>query len=142
MKAIRTQDQQVEKEKPGFGELLGRLANESSQLVRAEITLAKEEAKEKITRSADSIKFFALAALLGLGAFLASSTFLIFLLAVWLPIWASAAIVALALGVGALLAVWAGSVRWQRVNLKLEQTMETLEEDKRWIKQLESARQS
>jgi len=135
MKAMRAMKEEADK--PSFGELIGRLATESSQLVRAEITLAKREVSEKVEKSADSAKLFAVGAVFGLGALFSFCAFVIYALGAWLPLWASAGIVTLAFGLGAFLSVRSGISRWQRINLKPEQTIETLEEDKRWIKKLE-----
>ena len=133
MRAIRSD----EAEKKSFGELIGRLATESSQLVRAEIELAKREVGQKVVQSADSGKFFAIGAVMGLGALFSFCLFFIYALNVWLPLWASAGIVMIVFGIGAFVAVMSGITRWRRINLKPEQTIETLEEDKRWIKKLE-----
>jgi len=137
MKAMRAEAA----EKHSFGELIGRLATESGQLVKAEIALAKREMSDKVTEKAEGAKFFAIGAVLGLSALFSFTAFLIYALGAWLPLWLSAAIVALAFGISAYLAVRAGINKWQHVNLKPEQTIETLEEDKRWIKKLESAGQ-
>jgi len=136
MKAIRAQEPQ-NMEKPSFGELIGRLATESSQLVRDEIALAKQEVSEKITRSADSGKYIAAGAVLGFITIFSFCAFLILALAVWLPAWLSALIVTAAFGIAAFFTINAGITKWRSVNMNLEQTMETLEEDKRWIKQLD-----
>lgn len=132
---MRAQEQQGEK--PTFGELIGRLATESGELVRAEIALAKREITDKVEQSADSGKMFAIGAVLGLATLFSFSAFLIFVLAVFLPLWAAAGLVTLAFGIGAFVAVKAGLSKWRNINLKPEQTLETLEEDKRWIKQLD-----
>jgi len=136
MKAVRAQEQQ-QMEKPSFGELIGRLATESSQLVRDEIALAKQEVSYKLTRSVDSGKFFAVGAVLGLITLFSFVAFLILTLAIWLPAWLSALIVTVAFGGAAFYAINVALTKWRNMNLNLDQTMETLEEDKRWIKQLD-----
>jgi cytochrome c biogenesis protein CcdA len=137
MKAMRAMKEKEEEEKPTFGELIGRLATESSQLVRAEIALAKQEMREKVEQSTDSVKLIAVGAVFGLVTIFSFCAFLIYLLATWLPLWASAGIVTILFGLGAFLSIMSGISRWRQVNLKPEQTIETLEEDKRWIKKLE-----
>jgi len=136
MKAVRAQEPQ-HMDKPSFGELIGRLANESSQLVRDEIALAKQEVGEKVTRSVDSGKFIAAGAVFGLVTLLAFCAFLILTLAIWLPAWLSALLVTMVFGGAAFFAINAGIKKWRSTNLHLDQTMETLEDDKRWIKQLD-----
>jgi Flp pilus assembly protein TadB len=139
MKAMKAQDQQIEK--PSFGELISRLATESGQLVKDEIALAKQEVGQKILQSADSGKLFAVGGVLGIGALFCLCAFLILGIGVWLPLWVSAFLVMCVFGVAAFSAFRLGISRWRNFNKGLEQTMETLEEDKRWIKQLDSARQ-
>jgi len=135
MKAMRAMKE--EEDRPTFGELIGRLATESSQLVRAEIALAKQELRQKLEVSTEPIKLIAAGAVLGLVTLFSFCAFLIYLLATWLPLWASAGIVTILFGLGAFLSIMSGINRWRRINLKPEQTLETLEEDKRWIKKLE-----
>jgi VIT1/CCC1 family predicted Fe2+/Mn2+ transporter len=139
MKAMRAVKEEMKEEadRPSFGELIGRLATDSNQLVRAEITLAKREVSQKIEESADSVKLLAIGAVFGFGALISFCAFFIFVLATWLPLWASAGIVTVLFGLGAFLAIMSGISRWRQNNLKPEQTIETLEEDKRWIKKLE-----
>jgi pilus assembly protein TadC len=136
MKAMRA-IKPDEYERPSFGELIGRLANESGQLVRAEIALAKREMGDKVQKSTEGAKFFAAGAVFGLAALFCLCAFLIFALGAWLPLWAAAGIVTLAFGIGTFIAVRMGIERWRRINLKPEQTIETLEEDKKWIKKLD-----
>jgi len=136
MRAIKAQEQQ-QMEKPSFGELIGRLATESSQLVREEFSLAKHEIVEKFSQSAESGKLFAAGAVLGLGAIFSFCAFLILVLDIWLPAWAAAGLVTLSFGIATYLALQTGLTKWRSLNKNLDQTMETLEEDKRWIKDLD-----
>ena len=119
-----------------FGELLGELANNSAALVRDEIELAKQEMSEKVTRLRSGAVTVAVGGLL---AFVALLTFV------------AAAVAGLshvmdtglaALVVGGALALVGGGIamsglrRLKQTSLKPQQTIETLEEDKEWLKQL------
>src|ERR1044071_10295170 len=104
MRAIKAQEQ-WQMDKPTFGELIGRLATESSQLVRDEIALAKHEVSDKIEKSTESGKLLAGGMVLGLGALFSFCAFLILALGIWLPMWASAFLVMLLFGGGAFFAI-------------------------------------
>ena len=80
------------------GELLRELGDEISALLRAEIALAKVEIAEKTKPALASAGMFGGTALLGLGAFGALTACLIALIALALPVWAAALIVAVAYG--------------------------------------------
>jgi hypothetical protein len=123
-------------QRESFGELLGELANNSAALVRDEIELAKQEMREKVSVLRSGAVTIAVGGLL---AFVALLTL------------AAAAVAGLAhvmdtalaaLLVGVVLAAVGGSIafigigRLKRTSLKPQQTIETLEEDKEWLKQL------
>jgi hypothetical protein len=123
-------------QRESFGELLGELANNSAALVRDEIELAKQEMTEKVVVLRSSVVTIAVGALIGFIALLALTAAAIAGLALVVGPALSALII------GAVLAVAGGSVaysgigRLKRANLKPQQTMQTLEEDKKWLKQL------
>jgi hypothetical protein len=119
-----------------FGQLLSQLATHSAALVRDEVALARQEMRESARSLRMGIVTLAIGALIG---WIALATL------------AAAAVIGLAnlmnpeyaaLIVGGALAVVGGGVamvginRLKRTNLTPEQTMETLEEDKQWLKEL------
>ena len=119
-----------------IGELIGQLANNSAALVRDEIALAKQEMSEKVTTFRSGVVTVAVGAVIG---FLAVMTL------------TAAAVIGLAhlmdsgyaaLIVGGVLAIIGGIIAFNGINrlkqtsLKPEQTIETLEEDKEWLKEL------
>lgn len=117
-------------------ELLGNLANQSASLVRDEVALAKQELEEKLLSLRASVVVLAAGASLGLLAALALCAAAIAGLAEVLEVWLAALLVG---GVLALIAV--GTIAYgvrhlKRVNLKPQQTLETLEENKEWLKDL------
>ncbi len=118
-----------------IGVLLRELGDEISTLVRQEIALAKIEITEKTKTAAASAGMFGGAALLGLGAFGALTTFIIALIAVWLPVWASALIVTAGYGIIAFVLAQTGKKKIQEAApLIPEQTAQTVKEDIEWAK--------
>jgi Putative Actinobacterial Holin-X, holin superfamily III len=123
-------------QRESFGELLGELANNSAALVRDEIALAKQEMREKVGVLRSGAVTIAIGGLIGLVALLTLTAAAVAGLAHVMD----TALAALLVGV--VLALVGGSIafmgigRLKRTNLKPQQTIETLEEDKEWLKQL------
>ncbi|ROR72536.1 phage holin family protein [Bogoriella caseilytica] len=108
-----------------FGELLSDLSAQVTNLIKAEIALAIAQAKAKGQRMGMGIGLFAGAGVLALyllGVLLAAA---ILVLAIWLPAWASALIVA-----GVLLLIIGVLALIGRAQLKASKQYEiTLQED-------------
>jgi hypothetical protein len=123
-------------QRESFGDLLGELANNSAALVRDEIDLAKQAMREKVSVLRSGAVTIAVGGLLGLVALLTLAAAAVAGLAHVMDT-ALAALV-----VGVVLAAVGGSIafigigRLKRTSLKPQQTIETLEEDKEWLKQL------
>jgi Putative Actinobacterial Holin-X, holin superfamily III len=118
-----------------IGELLRELGEEISTLVRAEIALAKAEIAEKSKPAFASAGMFGGTALFGLGAFGAVTAFLIALIALALPVWAAALIVAGVYGVVAYVLAQTGKKKLhEAAPLVPEQTAQTVKEDIEWAK--------
>ncbi|HEY0614898.1 MAG TPA: phage holin family protein [Candidatus Elarobacter sp.] len=123
-----------EAERP-IGELLRELGDEISTLVRQEIALAKVEIAEKVKPAAASAGMFGGTAIFGLGAFGAATAFLIALIALALPLWASALIVTVIYGIIAGVLAMTGKKKLQEAApLVPEQTAQTVKEDIEWAK--------
>ncbi|HZS46483.1 MAG TPA: phage holin family protein [Blastocatellia bacterium] len=119
-----------------FGELLGRLATDSSTLVRNELLLAKKELGEKAAMGGKAGALLLSAGLLGLASLIFFGMTLLEVLALVLPRWGAALIIALGFVIIAGVFAAVGIDRLKRMSLKPEQTMETIEEDKEWLKKL------
>jgi uncharacterized membrane protein YqjE len=118
-----------------IGELLRELGDEISMLVRQEIALAKVEIAEKTKPVVASAGMFGGTALLALGAFGALTTFLIALIALWVPVWASALIVTVVYGIVACVLAQTGKKKLhEAAPLVPEQTAQTVKEDIEWAK--------
>ena len=116
-------------------ELVKRLSQQASALVRQEIELAKAEIREKAGEASVGIGALAaaaVAALLALGAFTA---FLIMALDGAMPAWAAALCVTIAWGLVAAGLVLYGRQQLQEMRTPVpEKTLETLKEDIQWLK--------
>ena len=126
----------TELQRESFGELISQLANNSAALVRDEIDLVKQEMREKISRMRSAVTLIAVGAVVGLLAMLALIAAAIIWLGNLIGMGRSALIVGIALAIAAAIPVFMGLGRLKRTSLKPEQTIETLEEDKEWLKQL------
>jgi predicted lipid-binding transport protein (Tim44 family) len=117
-------------------DLLKRLSNETTTLVKQELDLAKAEMAEKGKTAGKGAGMFGGAGLLGLGAFGALTFFFIALLESALDHWWLAALIVAAV-YGAIAAVLAlqGKKKIQEAGPPVpEQTVDTLKEDAEWAK--------
>lgn len=119
-----------------IGGLLGDLAGQSAGLVRDEIKLARQEAKEKLQSYKGVLIFLLTGGIIGLcAAGILCAAFVIWLgEQIGMAVAAALTGLGLALLAGALL-LYARSV-FSQLSLKPEQTIETLEENKEWLKEL------
>ncbi len=120
----------------GLPDLLKRLSNETTTLVKQELDLAKAEMAEKGKTAGKGAGMFGGAGLLGLGAFGAFTTFLIALLQTAVNhTWLAALIVTLVYGAIAGVLALQGKNKLQEAGPPApEQTVETLKEDAEWAK--------
>ncbi|MFI6106719.1 phage holin family protein [Streptomyces sp. NPDC051310] len=117
-----------------IGDLISEISADLSQLVRDEIELAKAEIKEESTKAGKAMGMLGGAGYAGHLVLLLGSFTVIFALANVMDIaWAALIVTAVWAVVGAVL-YSTGRKRLRTVNLKPEQTMETLKEDARWAR--------
>lgn len=119
-----------------FGQLLSQLANHSSALVKDEMALAKQELRESVNSLRMGVTTLVVGALIGLTALFTLAAAAVIGLAHFMDAGYAALIVGAALGVIGGSVALVGINRLKRTNLKPEQTMETLEEDTKWLKEL------
>ena len=119
-----------------FGELLSQLANNSAALVRDEIALAKQEMSEKVSSFRSGVVTIAVGGVVALLGILALVAAAIIGLAHYMDAGLAALIVGVVFALIGGIIAFVGMGRLKRTSLKPEQTMETLEEDKEWLKQL------
>ena len=122
------------KERP-LGELVRRLSEQTSTLVRQELDLARAELTQKgkrASRGAGLLAAAGVAALLGLGALTAC---LILVLDAVMPAWLAALLVALAYAAIAAALAASGRSRLREAGpIVPERTVETVKEDLQWAR--------
>ena len=111
------------------------LADETTTLVRQELDLAKVEMTQKAKELGIGAGMFAGAAVIGLCALGALTTCFIAALALAMPVWLAALLVAVAFGLLAGIAFLVARDRVKQATPpKPEQTIETIKEDVTWAK--------
>lgn len=123
-------------QRESFGELLTQLANNSAALVRDEIDLAKQEMREKVSSFKSGVVTIALGAAVAYFGLLALVAAAIIGLAYFVGAGWSALIIGALLAIVGGITAMSGIGQLKRTSLKPEQTIETLEEDKEWLKEL------
>jgi len=129
-----TSDDQLSVENASLGDIVGRLASDFSQLMRAEIALAKAEAKEEVKDASKGAGMLAGAGYAGHLLTLFLSLTLMFVLDLWLPIAWAAFIVAVIWGIVAFVLYSSGRKNLKRATPPMSETVETLKEDAQWAK--------
>ena len=121
-------------EDTSVGEIVGRLAADFSRLMRAEIALAKAEAKEEVKDAGKGVGMLAGAGYAGHLLVLFLSLALMFALGHWMPLGWAALIVAILWGIVAFVLQSSGRKNLKRATPPMEETVETLKEDAQWAK--------
>lgn len=117
-----------------LGELVGRLGENLSRLLRVEIALAKTEAKEEARLAARGAGMLAGAGVAALLMLIFASLALHFGLAAWLWSGWAAAIVAVMWAVTAVALASAGRNALRRMAPPMSETTETVKEDAQWVR--------
>jgi VIT1/CCC1 family predicted Fe2+/Mn2+ transporter len=122
------------RERP-LAEVARDLTRDVSLLVRQELELAKAELTQKGRTAAPGLGMIGGAGVVALMAAGAVTAFLILVLSLFLPEWASALIVAAVLAAVAYLLVKRGKQRVEQAGAPIpKQTIETVKEDVEWAK--------
>jgi uncharacterized membrane protein YqjE len=117
------------------GELLRELSQQTTELVRQEIELAKAEIGEKGKQAGLGAGMFGGAGLFGAGAFAALTTAIIVALDQAMALWLAALIVAVVYGIVAAVLAQRGKQKVQEVGPPVpEQTKDSVKEDVQWAK--------
>ena len=118
-----------------LGELLRRLADQTSRLIRQELRLARAEMTEKARGYSRGAAMMAAAAAVGLLAGIALTLFFIYLLRLAMPLWAASLIVTVVYGVIAFALFKTGQRRLEEASPPVpEETIDTVKEDVEWLK--------
>lgn len=117
-----------------LGELFSELASDTSNLVRQELNLARAEMTQKATAAGRDAGMIAAGGVLAHTALLVLVAALVAVLDIFMPIWLSALIVGVVLAIVGYVLIRQGLEALKRIDPKPQQTIETLKEDKEWIK--------
>jgi len=125
----------IDAESSSLGEIVGKLTSDFTDLMRAEIALAKVEVKEEAAAAGKGAGMLAGAGVAGHFLLLFASVALMFLLDVWLPIGWAAFVVALLWGVVAAVLASSGKKNLKKATTDpMHDTVQTLKEDAQWAK--------
>ena len=126
--------EQQEREDRSIGELFSELSQKTTTLVRQEIELAKVEMSQKASRVGKNVGFLLIGGVVAYTGLLAVVAAGIILLGEVIAYWLSAAIIGVVIAaVGAVLVVKGANTLRQEEPTPRE-TVETLQEDKEWLK--------
>jgi len=124
----------INAEESSLGEIVGKLMSDVSALMRAEIALAKAEAKEEATQAGKGAGMLAGAGVAGHLVLVFLSLALMFLLDAFMPIGWAALIVAVLWGIAAAVLASTGRKNLKKATPPMQETVETLKEDAQWAK--------
>lgn len=134
--AVTERPTRLEGPEPSLGELIGEATRDLSQLFRAEVDLAKLELKEEATTAAKAGGMMAAAGVLGHLALLLALFAAAWGLATVMPTGVAFLIVAVVVAIVAAVLFAVGRSRMKEATPVAPQTVETLQEDARWARQL------
>jgi len=117
-----------------IGELFGRLANQTSALVRQEVKLAQEEVVEKAADAGRHVGIAGAGGVLLHAGMLSVTGGVVLLLAKALSLWASALIVGVALGIVGFVMARRGATALKHTDLKPTEALSVVKEDGAWLK--------
>jgi uncharacterized membrane protein YqjE len=125
----------VGEERRSLADIVQNIANNLQDIVRAELRLAKTEMMDRARRMGRAAGMLAAGVALLALAGLLLVTMVVGALALAMPVWAAALIVAVVLGaIGGGLAV-VGRIRLKETNLRPDQTIDNVKGDVEWLKQ-------
>ncbi len=123
------------KEERSVGELLSELTRELSTLFRQEVALAKTEMSQKASKAGKDVGYLAAGGAIAYAGFLTILAGVVLALGLVLPWWASALIVGVVVALIGYFLIHKGQTALKKVDLTPQETMETLKEDKQWLKE-------
>ena len=126
--------EQQEREDRSIGELFAELSQKTTTLLRQEIQLAKVEMSQKASRVGKNVGFLLIGGVVAYTGLLAVVAAGIILLGQVIAYWLSAAMIGVVIAaVGAVLIV-KGANTLRQEDPSPRETVETLQEDKEWLK--------
>ncbi|RJQ87515.1 MAG: phage holin family protein [Desulfobacteraceae bacterium] len=122
-------------ENRSLGGLISDLTSQLSTLVRQEIELARVELTQKASGMAKDAMMMGAGGALVYAGFLALLAAVAILLSKWMAVWLAFGVVAVVVLAAGAAFLMAGKRRLQKRDLKPTQTIISLKENKKWIKQ-------
>lgn len=126
--------QQIARDERSIGDLFSELAGETTTLIRQEITLAQTELTQKAVNTGKNVGFLVIGSAIAYAALLAVLAAIIIGLGSVIPMWLSALIVGIVVGIIAAIMVFSSLNKLKNTDLAPQQTIETLKEDAQWLK--------
>ena len=123
-----------ERDDRSIGELVAELSRETTTLVRQELQLAKAEMSQKATRVGKNVGFLVVGGVVAYTGLLAIVAAVIIVLGNVIPLWISALAVGAAIALVGLVLVAKGVNTLRQEDPAPRETMETLKEDKEWLR--------
>lgn len=118
-----------------LGDLFGKLASDTSNLVRQEVTLAKVELTQSAREAGRNVANLVIGGAIGYASLLAIIASAIMLLGRILPGWGAALLVGVVIGGIAWFLIGKALAALQHTDMTPRNTVETLKEDAAWMKQ-------
>ena len=118
-----------------IGELLTRLSHDTSLLLEQEIALAKREAYEKLDQLKVQVASLAVGGVVLHAGLLVLVAAAVLLLALWLPAWAAALAVGVALAAGGAILLIRGKEGLKKLELAPQATIRNVKQDVRTVKE-------
>lgn len=116
------------------GELFAELSRETVTLVRKEVQLARAEMGQKASRVGKNVGFLVVGGVVAYTGVLALVTGLILVLGALVPYWLSALIVGFVISAVGTVLVIKGANTLRQEDPAPQETVETLKEDREWLK--------
>jgi hypothetical protein len=129
----RNEDRSMENR--SLSDLFGKLANETSNLVRQEVALAKVEVAQSAREVGKNVANLIIGGAIAYASLLAIIAALIMLLGRVMPEWGAALLVGVLIGGVAWLLIGRALAALQQTEMTPRKTVETLKEDAAWMKQ-------
>ncbi len=122
------------KEEPSLGDLFSDLAAETGTLIRQEVSLAQVELTNKAAAAGKNVGYLVIGGAVGYAALLVFLAAVVIILNGVIPLWASALLVAVAVGAAAYFMVTAALSELKTMDLTPRDTVESIKEDAQWLK--------
>ena len=128
------QQQKMVKEERSLGDLFSELMAETSTLVRQEVSLAQVEMTAKATKAGKNVGYLVVGGAVGYAALLVVLAAVVMILGNFIPLWASALVVAAIVGVVAFMLITSALAELREADPVPRETVESIKEDAQWLK--------